>query len=159
MGRRRQHQAGWRMPVSEWALKAEKRGGGAEATAAGVMNAVQLRKEGRWARGTPARSSPGWFSRLSLLFSGVRRTTHQTPKGRRRERYRGRFRSPVCSSVLHSSQKHGLSSLHCLHPTEDAVGPYVTGRLATEARMDYSLELATAYPSTSLCFKFLLHLI
>ena len=101
MGRRRQHQAGWPMPVSEWAPEAETRGGGAAATAAGVMNAVQLRKEGRWALGMPARSSPGWFSRLSLLFSGVRRTTHQTPKGRRREiegdlevRFAARFSTP-----------------------------------------------------------------
>ena len=106
MGRRRQHQAGcWPMPVSEWALEVEKRGGGAAATAAGVMNAVQLRKEGRKEGGLAARQpAPRPVGSLDCLSSSLEfdelRTKHRRGDGEREiegdleVRFAARFSTP-----------------------------------------------------------------
>ena len=77
------------MPVSEWALEAETRGGGAAMAAVGVTNAVQLRKEGRKEGGLAARQpAPRPVGSLdclssSLEFDELRRTKHRRGDGER----------------------------------------------------------------------------
>ena len=94
MRRQRQHQHGRpavRGPRPEGGpMPLSPEGGGA--AAAGVMDAVQLRKERRWARS---------LARFTIVSSPLE-FDELTPKPER-ERERERERGPVCGSVLRSS--------------------------------------------------------
>ena len=73
--------------MSEWAPEAETRGGGAAATAAGVMNAVQLRKEGRKVGSRHASPPARPVGSLDCLSSSLEfdelRTKHRRGDGER----------------------------------------------------------------------------